>query len=307
MVLRICDTVPAADASASAITRRIDSVMARTMMSRVLGGVVALIGFIGAIVTILDASDPLRKLAFWVSGACVALLLAMLAVPGAIRAYRARQSLPSDKDLEDRCAGYQLQQADPTDIAWIAHLEASVYSREDAIPERTLDEWYAVNPAGFSIVRSPSGKRIGHLDVLPLRPSTLKAFCKGDIVEKDIRGDSLFSADERHLVTILYVESIILQPERPLTAASAMMCVLKSLPTLIRRVADPNVVQSVYAIAATPAGERLLRKLGFVLECSGERRTDRHNLFCAPFAALVKEAARFSGDSELTRDLRAGI
>ena len=209
--------------------------------------------------------------------------------------------------MEDRCSGYQIAQATGSDIDWIAKLEKKLYSA-DAIPEQVLREWYAANPNGFSIIKGHSGKPIGHLDILPLRPSTLDAFCKGNIVESEIRGDSLYSEKERHLITALYVESLILRPERPLTPASAMMCVLKNLQTLIERVTDPSSLDKVYAIAATGAGEKLMRRLSFVLEGSRERRKDHHHLFVARFSELSKRAERFSGNQpSLARSIEAGL
>ncbi len=222
------------------------------MIKKALGTFIGFTGFVASIDTVLNDQNPIRTIALWSIVGFAIVLLSVLAVPEALRKYRAQRSLPTESDLDDRCSGYQVAQAARSEIHWIAELEASVYPRADAISEQVLREWYTANPSGFSIIKEPSGEPVGHLDILPLRPSTLDAFCKGNIVESEIRGDSLYSEQERHLITVLYVESVILRPERPQRSASALMCVLKNLPTLVERVADPNTLDKVYAIAATP-------------------------------------------------------
>lgn len=193
--------------------------------------------------------------------------------------------------------GFRIEPATDADIPWIAGLEAAAYAKSDAIPERTLREWFAVNPSGFSIVRDPHGNAIGHLDILPLRPATLDAFRKGDIVERDIGGDALYSPTERGSITDLYVESIVLKPQRAVTKGSALLFVLGALGSIVERVADPKTVERLYAIAATSAGEKLIRKLGFEPESVAERRRDSHPLFVVRAPDLAARVASFPGGS----------
>jgi len=57
---------------------------------------------------------------------------------------------------------------------------------------------------------SKNGQKVGHIDILPLRPATFQTFFEGNVVERDIRGDSLYTQKEKHLIRDLYVESIII-------------------------------------------------------------------------------------------------
>jgi hypothetical protein len=266
----------------------------RAMMKKVLAALVAATGFAAALVAILTAPSPLRSLTFELLLGFALVLICLLGVPEVLRSYRARRSLPSEGELEG-LRGFRVEQATSNEVAWIADLEASVYSPGDAIPEGTLREWFSVNPAGFSIVRDPSGKAIGHLDILPLRPVTMDAFRKGDIVEREIRGDSLYSPSDRAAITSLYVESIILRPERANAKGPVLLYLLENLPAIFGRVADEKIVEKLYAMAATPAGEQLMKKLGFDLECAGERRKDGHGLFVVRIADFTAKVAELLG------------
>jgi hypothetical protein len=262
------------------------------MVRKALDTLIVVTGFAAAIVAILTAPSLMRRIVLWALLAVAIVLLCLRVVPEVIRWYRARTNVPDPDTVPGQ---YQVEQASDSDMAFIAELEASVYSRADAIPEPILREWYSANPTGFSLVRSPSGKPIGHLDILPLRPATLDAFLKGDIVEREIRADCIYSVNDRKLITALYVESVILKPEGRRTAAAALICLLQAFPTIIGRIADASSLEKIYAVAATSRGEKLLRELGFGLERSADRRRDGHHLFGARISEVDGNVARRCG------------
>jgi len=252
-------------------------------------------GLTGVAVTLLTAPTAMRTITIRLLFSVVIVLLIAIAIPEAFRHYRAASSLPSDAALDRLCTAYRIEQATADELGWIAQLQASVYSREDAIPEYLLREWFSVNPAGFSIVKTADGRPVGHLDILPLRPVTLHTFLGGDIVEREIRGDSLYSVIDRGAIRHLYVESIILCPRKPRSNAAAMVSVLSDAPAIIGRIADLHSVEAIYAIAASPAGERLMRRLGFALLRAGERRKDGHKLFVARPSVVARNVLEVCG------------
>ena len=255
---------------------------------RAVGAFLGISGLLGVLVQLLTAPSNMRSLAFIALFASLVIIGVWIAVPGLLRAYRAHRALPSVHELEDVCVSYQVIQATPNEIGWIAQLEAEVYSTEDAIPERILREWYSINSNGFSIIKMADGSKIGHIDILPIRPNTLDSFLKGDIKERDIRGDSLYGMSEQDLIRDLYVESIILRPPKPLSNTPAILCVLSNIVPMIQRIVHLGQVEYVYAIAASTSGEKLLRHLGFDLFRPASTRTDNHDLFRVHSSALAK-------------------
>ncbi len=93
---------------------------------------------------------------------------------------------------------------------------------------------------------------------------------------------------------MLYVESVILRPEKPMTTTAAWRCLLENIPAIVERVGEPARIEGIYAIAATPAGEKLLCKLNFTVEVEAERRKDCHRLFVARFADVARSLAMLS-------------
>ena len=252
-----------------------------------LGGIV---GAVAAVVQLATAPSALRTASIVVLLAATLFLAVAAVVPEVARLWRSRQALPTDIDLDNLTAAYVIAEATPTDIAWIAQHEATVYSTNDAIPEALLREWYAANPKGFSIIKTADGRRVGHLDILPLRPRTCESFIAGDIFEREIRGDSLYGIDERERITCLYVESIALCLPKPLSNTAAISTIMASLPTIIARVADPSRIESIYAIAASRAGDRFMRRLGFEVLRPAERRKDGHDFFFASWSTVAERA-----------------
>lgn len=131
---------------------------------------VAIAGFLSGVVGILSAPHDLRVPALFLLLA-IAFMLCLWLILSMILQHRSiRLAVPSVTELEEAVMPYSVEQATLAEIGWIAQLETQVYSSADAIPRRTLEEWYTANPHGFFIVRAPDGRKLGHLDILPLKP-----------------------------------------------------------------------------------------------------------------------------------------
>lgn len=210
-----------------------------------------------------------------------------------LRSRRRTSPLPEVNGVKAATAKYSIEQAAPEEIDWIAQLEAHVYSQKDAVPKFILKEWFNTNPNGFSIIRM-NGRMIGHIDILPLRPSTLEIFREGKIVERDIPGSGLYTSEERGSIQSLYVESIIIEGQTYIRA-NALMHLLSNFVILINRICDPINVENIYAIAATPSGEHILKNLGFdQIKGVGERK-DQHKFFSKKVIDLDRELSESFG------------
>jgi hypothetical protein len=267
-------------------------------------------GLIGVAVTVWTAPSMLRTVSLCLLFGGALALAVGIGIPEILRYRRLKTALPSLPDIFSVATPYRVVQATPDEVGWIAKLEESVYSSADAIPEFLLREWYSVNDTGFSIVKAADGRPVGHLDILPLRPKTMELFLKGEILEREIRGDSLYSPKQRRLIRHLYIESIILRQPKGLSNAAAVVCVLSSIASIIERVTDLSKVERIYAMAATSAGEGIMRDLGFELHTGGDRRKDGHNLFAARPAAIAGNVLRVCGEkapqADTLKSLAAG-
>ena len=259
------------------------------------GAFAVIAGLTGVAVELVAAPSTTRIVAVLLLFGVAFGLAVTTIVPELLRRRRSERSLPSNHELDRVSGRYRVEQASPEDIGWVANLEASVYSREDAVPESLLREWFAANPTGFSVVKDIAGTQVGNLDILPLRPATLEAFLNGDITEREIRGDSLFSKTDRKLIKSLYVESIVLCSPEQRQNGLALLSILAEIPAIIGRIASLRSLQAIYAIGASSSGEALMRRLGFELSKPGDRRRDRHNLFVARPSVVVRNALALAG------------
>jgi hypothetical protein len=252
-------------------------------------------GLVGVIVQLLTVSEGMRNVSFLVLFLALIMLGLWLIAFNTWKQLRSSRALPAIEDLDCLSAGYLASQATAEEIDWIARLEERVYTSSDAVPKHVLTEWFESNPNGFSVIRMCNGQKIGHIDLLPIKPVTLERFVSGLIVEKDIRGDSLFKPEERDQITMLYVESIIVLPPKGFTNAPAILCVLNSFARLVERVCDSGKIKNIYAIAASKSGERLLKRLGFDTVALPDSRADGHELFSADFKQLAANIAGICG------------
>jgi N-acetylglutamate synthase-like GNAT family acetyltransferase len=182
--------------------------------------------------------------------------------------------------------------ATPDDLDWIFRLEIEAYSAQYAVARRTLEQWYGCNPDGFSVF-TINGRRIGHLTILPLRPTILESFAQGTIEEQELNAASLYTPGEKQLVRNLYFESIITDSGgAPATLPiKALTCVAREFVPLISRISEPANLENVYALAASGRGERLLEGLGFERVRSDRERADKRTLYAASFSALKTNIA----------------
>ena len=180
----------------------------------------------------------------------------------------------------------QANPAMPEDLAWIFRLEIDAYSAQHAVARKKLDQWYAGNPDGFSVL-TLNGRKIGHLTIIPLRPNILESFVQGTIREQDIHDQHLYPPQEKHLIRNLYVESIIIDspggPSVPIIAFARLAC---DFIPLMSRICDPARLENIYALAASGRGERFMKKLGFVPVKGSQARADGRTLYVARFAAV---------------------
>src|SRR5450432_1203879 len=121
----------------------------------------------------------------------------------------AREALPPDDFLDRHAASCKVCPATRDDVEWAADLAKRIYRGNDIIPKDLMLEWYDKNPTGFFVIQSTDGERVGNLDLLPVKPATLNRFIRGEITERNITGDCLYSPAEAGEIRDLYVESFV--------------------------------------------------------------------------------------------------
>jgi len=172
---------------------------------------------------------------------------------------------------------YTIEKACAADIQWAAAFAKEVYEGDDVISAKVMLAWHGANPNGFSLIKS-DGEAIGNIDVLPVKPDRLSLFENGHCLERDIAAADIYSPSESSQIRDLYVESLVCNN------SIAVAVVLSQFDSLVKRICNPKQVRRILAIAASPDGQNLLRKLGF--EVAGVAQG--HSLFVGPYSQVSK-------------------
>lgn len=248
-------------------------------IGKLIGSGIAAVGVIGAFAGVLSTPPNIRDWAAPLLAATI--IVVLILIFASIFKERSKNNIGVNPNFAD--VAFVVQSADEHDIRWIADLQKSIYAKEDAVPIGVLLEWYRVFPNGFFIIRDHLGNAVGHLDILPIKPETFKKFKDGEISETEIRGECLYTPEEKNNITDIYIESLIISIPQKSLRGLVLREVIRSVPYIIDQVGDKIAIQRISAMAATKDGEKLLRHLGFQLISRANERKDRHNMFEAKF------------------------
>jgi hypothetical protein len=260
-----------------------------THEKRVINVSIALVGLLGSVISVLTAPPHLR-LIFGVAFALLAIVVVLIILWRRVsKLRRSQKALLSDDALIAVTSRFVLRPADKSDVDWVAAQEAQVYSDDDAIPADILREWFAANPYAFNIICDLQASRVGHFNIIPIKPNTLQLLLDGKIRERDVRGDSIYSAAERDAVSCLWVESIAIDVSNPYLRARALLNVFERAHDTIERLANPVNLTHFYALSATSAGDNLIKRFGFQVASAQSKRTDGHDLYCASYEVIKRK------------------
>jgi len=106
-------------------------------------------------------------------------------------------------------APYRTKKCKRADIDWIAATATELYGRRDAVPLSTKLSWFGKNPKGFWVLQDHNGTRVGSLELLPIKESTLLKIMNRTLAEKDKTPDDIVSKDYTGTVNIIYIENIM--------------------------------------------------------------------------------------------------
>ncbi|MGE5411517.1 MAG: hypothetical protein ACM3MI_11210 [Clostridiales bacterium] len=192
-------------------------------------------------------------------------------------------------------SNFLLIEANEEDILWVSKLESSVYSINDAVPLSILKGWYRTNPKGFYIAIDSHKNRVGHIDILPVKPIPLKNFLAGNITEQEIKPEDIYTPNQKEFITNLYIESLALKIPENILRAKALLSIISEIQEAIRGLCEKERISSLYAISASKEGCEILEHLGFQIYGKKKERIDKHDLFRATFSTFMLKLKEIAG------------
>jgi len=218
---------------------------------------------------------------------------------------RIREAIPDLHEIQSTGAENvcTLRPATAQDVDWIAALEIKTYGRGIAVPDHILHAWHEANPHGFSILQKDDGELVGHVNILPLKPSGVNLLLGGYESEQAITPDMIYSPDEQHLMEAFYVECIIVKDMYRELKPKALLCVLSGIESLLRRICNSQEGKKVYGLGGTKGGEQLMKQLGFRLITRGDERGDGFPLYVANYADIRSNIISILNEATRTDDV----
>jgi len=168
--------------------------------------------------------------------------------------------------------------------------QASSLAREsygsDTMPVERSELLRAKNPNILACL-TVRGEFLGYFDVFPLKPDIAELFLAGRLTtrwsgkadERIFSKDDIFGADEMDLCTSLYISGIAVpQPATYASRRHAAMLVW-GFWKYIESFYPPARPREIFAVAATDAGENLLRKFHFSVRDEANKKSRNNPLY----------------------------
>jgi hypothetical protein len=181
--------------------------------------------------------------------------------------------------------------------------QASSLAREsygsDTMPVARSELLRAKNPYILACLTNVRAEFLGYFDVFPLKPDIAELFLSGGIAarwsgkadERIFSADDIFGANEIDLCTSLYIAGIAVpQPETYARRRHASMLVW-GFWKYIESFYPPAHRREIFAVAATEAGENLLRKFHFSVRDEESKKPHKHPLYVVKLSPDVLRRA----------------
>ena len=157
-------------------------------------------------------------------------------------------------------------------------LATSFYGR-DAISDDVVEQWRLTNPNMYACVLNPSGEVESSFSVMPLTDSFLDQFIAGKVIEAQIAADDIIPPSDSRRSSRLYIGGVVVKDPRSPRGQMRIGAMLWAMLVYLRKFYGLKRKRTLYALAATKEGERLLKHLNFSLVCSASQREDGHDLY----------------------------
>ncbi len=186
------------------------------------------------------------------------------------------------KDAVERIkyGSYKIEPANENDIDWIANKCSQIYKKDDdesapeiALPKQIKLSWFKKNPKAFWIIKRPNGNKCGSFEILPLKRFTLDRMISGEIEEREITPDDIYSPQNTARADSLYLENVMVLNDDNTANDRAFTDLLMKIPDIFRfmKLHCNNII--IYAMPikeyrtaygkCLSKSERLLQELGF--------------------------------------------
>jgi len=176
-----------------------------------------------------------------------------------------------------------LKKADYRDIKSMLQLNYDIYPVEWHVDEAYVTKIMKKNPEVYNILSTEQGTK-GIVSLFPLNKDIYESILQGKLEENDLSEYILDYSEPKEVY--LYLISIIVDIHDSNRKKYAKK-IIQSIPVELKRLLANGIeIKEIGAIAISPEGEKILHKIGFLLD---ENVLSLHNQNYPVFRASVTE------------------
>jgi len=145
--------------------------------------------------------------------------------------------------------------------------------------QATIKAWYEKNPCVLVALADKNNSIVGYYDILPLVDSFAKEFIDGKACESDIRAEHILPPRQMKNAKYIYFAGVAVKDYDNQRNRIYSGQLLYSVFIYLGHFYDLENEIEMLALASSRSGERILKKLGYVLENSRYNRSDKTDLY----------------------------
>lgn len=143
----------------------------------------------------------------------------------------------------------------------------------------SLKSWYEKNPYTLITLADKNNNIIGYYDILPLEEEFAIDFIEGRVQERDIMGKHILSPKQMKHAKYLYFAGVAVKDYTLQRNKIYSGQLIYSAFIYLNHFYNLDKEISMFAIASTKCGEKLLKGLNYSLESSKHNRIDETDLY----------------------------
>jgi len=170
------------------------------------------------------------------------------------------------------------------ELTELVALDRQYFPLADIVSVEVFKSWQQKNDSIFTAIRTNEGVA-GYYAILPLKTKALKRLVLGHLREREIKPRDILDKGEASQCRKLYLFSVAVK----VRYSRLTLLLFSHLACHLKKLRDEGNLKKIYAVAATPEGANLLRKLHFQRIREGTDRADGHPIY-AKYLTEIKRA-----------------
>jgi len=173
--------------------------------------------------------------------------------------------------------------------------------RDEYVSSEQAEAWRQKNDRAFVHLLNRDGEICASFGVLALTASFTDQFFKGNVTDLLLKPSDVLDFEASKRSSKLYISGVVVRNPDTHLGHKRTAAMLWVMLRYLERLYGVRKKRTLYAIAVTPASVKLMKNLGFTINCEAKKRQDHYPLYCFELTPEswkgLKASVRAFGDS----------